>query len=158
MTNNYFYEVDLLWNEEKSGILSSGNLQNIEVNTHAQFVLGKRNKWTPEQIIAGAVSYSFMTTFLELAENLSLQIFSYKSNSLIKLQNIANKLEAKEILIRPIIQILNEKKLHKAKELIDRAEKECSIKNFLTLITEIHPHFEFLSGEEKLDANLLEIA
>ena len=150
MTSNYFCEVDLLWNLEKTGTLSSAGLEEINVISPTHFVYGKKNKWTPEHILAGALSSSFMNTFLEMAENNSLNIFSYKSNSLVKLQIKSGNVEVNEILIMPIIQILSEKYLYKAIELIELAEKKCPIKKLMKVSIQIHSRFEFLEIEKRI--------
>jgi organic hydroperoxide reductase OsmC/OhrA len=146
----YFYEVDLTWNSERTGTLSSLGLPEIEVVTPPEFLKGKKNKWTPEHMLAGAVSSCLMTTFLAIAENVQLDILGYKSHCFVKLERKGGKLEASEILIRPTIKLISDRELPKAIELIEKAERVCPIKNALNLVIEVHPQYEFLNRGEKI--------
>ena len=146
----YFYEVDLTWNSEGTGTLRSTGLPDIEVVTPPEFVKGKKDKWTPEHMLAGAVSSCLMTTFLSIADHSALTIIGYKSHCFVKLEQQNGKLEASEILIRPTITLISEGDLTKAVQVIEKAEQICPVKNALKLNTGIHPQFEFLSKGEKI--------
>ncbi|MDB5274555.1 MAG: osmotically inducible protein OsmC [Chitinophagaceae bacterium] len=146
----YFYEVDLVWNSERTGTLSSLGLPEIEVVTPPEFVKGQKNKWTPEHLLAGAVASCLMTNFLAIAEGFQLDIIAYKSHCFVKLERKEGKLEATEILIRPTVTLISDKELAKAIQLIEKAERSCPIKNALQLNINVHPQFEFLNSEEKI--------
>lgn len=146
----YFYEVDLSLDSERTGLLSSAGLPDLEVATPPEFFKGKKNKWTPEHMLAGAVTSCFMTTFIAMAEKAGLDILGYKSHCFIKMEIKDGKLKASEILIRPTIKLISDKELHKALELIEKAESTCPVKNALRLNTEIHPQFEFLNRGERI--------
>lgn len=148
----YFYEVDLSLNTERTGMLSSAGLPELEVATPPEFLKGKKNKWTPEHMLAGAVSSCFMTTYIAMAEKAGLDILGYKSHCFIKMEIKDSKLKASEILIRPTIKLISDHDLPRALELIENAEDACPVKNALRLNTEIHPHFEFLNRGERIKA------
>jgi organic hydroperoxide reductase OsmC/OhrA len=143
----YFYEVDLAWKSERTGTLSSLGKVNIEVATPNLFSKGDKGTWTPEHILAGAVSSSLMTNFLALAEGFQLDILGYKCHCFVKLEKKDGKLEASEMLIRPTIKLANNLDLPKAIELIEKADQSCPLKNVLKLRIEVHPQFEFLNRE-----------
>lgn len=146
----YFYEVDLVWNTERTGTLSSMGLPEMEVVTPPEFLKGKKNKWTPEHMMAGAVSSCFMSTFLAMAEGAKLDVLEYKSHCFIKLVKKDGQLEATEILIRPTIKLISDHDLAKTIQLIEKAEGVCPIKNALKLPVDILPQFEFLNRGERI--------
>ena len=148
--NEYFYEVDLVWSSASSGTLKSVGLPEIEIVAPPEFPRGKKNKWTPEHMLGGAVSSCLMTTFLSLAENSKLTIHSYKSQCFVKLEKKVEKYEATEILIRPTIKLASEKEVSKAFMIMEKAEKDCPVKNTLKISTEVHPQFEYLNRGEKV--------
>jgi organic hydroperoxide reductase OsmC/OhrA len=148
----YFYEVDLAWNSERNGTLSSMGLPELEVVTPPEFLKGKKNKWTPEHMLAGAVSSCFMNSFLAVAESARLDVLGYKSHCFVKLVQKAGQLEASEILIRPTIKLISDQDLPKALQLIEKTEGACPIKKALKLSVDIHPQFEFLNRGEKIKA------
>lgn len=68
------YEVNLQWNQDRKGTLSSPELpQKIEVVTPPDFYKGIPGFWSPEHLFVGAVVSCFMTTFLGIAENSKLE-------------------------------------------------------------------------------------
>lgn len=144
---DYFYEVDLAWKSDHTGILSSLALPNIEVVAPPQFVKGEKDKWTPEHLLAGAVSSSLMTIFFALAESFHLKIVGYKCHCFVKLEKKQGKLEASEMLIRPTITLANKLDLPKAIQLMEKADQSCPLKNALRLQVEVHPQFEFSDRE-----------
>ena len=150
----YFYEVDLAWKSERAGTLSSLGFPDIEVVTPPEFIKGEKNKWTPEHLLAGAVSSCLMTTFLAIAEVFQLNIIDYKCHCFIKLEKKQGKLEASEILLRPTIKLVSDQDLPKAIQLIEKADQSCPIKNSLRLPVAVHPMFDFLNKGEKVKNNL----
>lgn len=147
----YFYEVDLAWNSERTGTLSSLGLPEIEVVTPPEFTKGQKNKWTPEHMLAGAVSSCLMTNFLAIAEGYQLSIIAYRSHCFVKLEKKEGKLNATEILIRPTITLISDQELPKAIKLMEKADLTCPIKNALKLTVEVHPQFEFMNSEERVN-------
>ncbi|MBC7451237.1 MAG: OsmC family protein [Cytophagales bacterium] len=127
----YFYEVDLSWNSDRTGTLHALGLPEIEVLTPTEFVSGKKDTWTPEHMLAGAVSSSIMATFLAIADYSGLSLIDYKSHCFVKLIQKEGKLQATEILIRPTITLISEKDLAKAVQSIDQAENSCPVKEYI---------------------------
>jgi organic hydroperoxide reductase OsmC/OhrA len=143
----YFYEVDLLWNTERTGTLSSLGLPPIEVVTPPEFTKGQKNKWTPEHMLAGAVASCLMTNFLAIAEVYQLNILAYRSHCFVKLEKQEGKLNATEILIRPTVTVSSTQDASKAMKLMDKADQSCPIKNALKLVVEVHSKFEVANKE-----------
>ncbi|HRG17845.1 MAG TPA: hypothetical protein PLP39_02030 [Flavobacterium lutivivi] len=61
---NHIYSVNLKWESDRKGIMSSPELTTIiEVATPPEFEKGMPNVWSPEHLFTAAVISCFMTTF-----------------------------------------------------------------------------------------------
>jgi organic hydroperoxide reductase OsmC/OhrA len=142
----YFYEVDLTWESEKNGLINSHNLREIEIAS-PESPKDYKNKWTPEHLIAAALSSSYMTTFLSAAENSRLDIITYQSQCFVKLEKINGEHIPTEILLRPTIKLSSNQYMTKACKIVEEAEINCPIKNITTINISIHPEFSYLTKE-----------
>jgi organic hydroperoxide reductase OsmC/OhrA len=78
---SHLYNVNLKWNEGRIGEISSPELiSKIEVATPPQFPKGVEGIWSPEHLLTAAVNSCFMTTFLAIAENFSLEFIDFSSH------------------------------------------------------------------------------
>jgi organic hydroperoxide reductase OsmC/OhrA len=150
--SEYFYEVDLSWISEKTGLLASHGLPPLEVASPIESPKEKKNKWTPEHLLAASVSTCFMNTFLDIAQNFQLEVHGYQGQCFVKLENIHGKYILSEILLRPIIKLTNESTMIKGCKCVEAAEKVSSVKNALNINVEVHPQFEYLNKGEKIIA------
>lgn len=146
----YFYDVELIWKSEQEGLLNSHGMPSIEAVAPKESPREKKIKWTPEHLLAASVSSSFMATFIGVAENSNLQVYSYKSQCFLKLEKVNGKFVTSEILLRPIICIETELSHPTAYKCLEDAKRSCPIKNALRISVEVHPHFEFLIKEDKV--------
>ena len=149
----YFYEVELAWKSNQEGVLTSHGLEGIDIISPLEILGIKKSNWTPEHLLAGYISSCFMATFLELAKDLKLDILTYQSQCFVKLEMVKGKFVTKEILLRPIITLLDDKLLLKAYKCIEDAEGACPAKSILKIDIEVHPHFEYSKSETKAKAS-----
>ena len=131
---SHYYNVDINWNGERKGVMSSPELSrvvnsNIEVATPPEFPKGIPGIWSPEHLFTAAVSSCLMTTFLAIAENskLSFQNFSCKSKG--KLELVDGKYLMTEIILEPTVTIEDEKDKEKAERVLQKSEAACLISN-----------------------------
>ncbi|MBN2073880.1 MAG: OsmC family protein [Actinobacteria bacterium] len=136
----YVYKNSLEWEEERKGLLSSGEKPGFMVATPPEFK-GHPNIWSPEDLFVASVNACIMTTFFHYAERNKLQFLSYKSNAEGILQFVGNKFIFSEIKIVPLIVVGDSSDADKARELIGVSEKNClisnSIKSRVSIIPEI---------------------
>lgn len=144
--NPHYYNVDINWEKERKGIMSSPELKLsecdkdscIEVATPPEFPKGIPGIWSPEHLFTASVSSCLMTTFLAIAENSKLDFESFSCKSKGKLEQIDGKFQMSEIILEPVVTITNEKDRDKAERIIHKAEAAClitnSIKSTITLI------------------------
>jgi peroxiredoxin-like protein len=142
----HFYNVDVNWNTDRKGVLSSPELNHessvtIEVATPPEFAKGIAGIWTPEHLFTAAVSSCLMTTFLAIAENSKLDFQNFSCKSKGKLEQVDGKFMISEIILEPVVTIADEKDREKAERVLQKSEAAClisnSVKSKITMITTI---------------------
>jgi peroxiredoxin-like protein len=136
------YNVDLTWLSQRKGEISSPELdQIIEVATPPEFPKGMTGIWSPEHLFTAAVSSCFMTTFLAIAENSNLEFKGLSCPAEGILAKKDGKFAMTEVVLKPVVTILNEADREKAEKIMIKAERACLISNSITseitLITEV---------------------
>ena len=126
----YTYEVNLSWNEDRKGTVSSPVLsQSIEVATPPEFPKGIEGVWSPEHLFVAAVNACLMTTFLAIAENSKLEFIEFHSSAIGILDKVEGKFMMTEIYLRPTLTIQNPEQEEKALKVLNMSEKACLISN-----------------------------
>jgi peroxiredoxin-like protein len=133
----HFYNVDVSWKQDRKGILSSPELNisesadnnEIEVATPPEFPKGIPGIWSPEHLFTAAVSSCLMTTFLSIAENSKLEFTHFECKSKGKLEKVEGRFEMSEIILEPLVTIINESDREKAERILNKSEAACLISN-----------------------------
>jgi peroxiredoxin-like protein len=145
----HYYNVDVVWKQERKGMLSSPELNkpsaelnnSIEVATPPEFPKGMPGIWSPEHLFTAAVSSCLMTTFLAIAENSKLEFTNFSCHSKGKLQQVEGKFIMSEIILEPTVTITNEKDRERAERILQKSEAAClisnSVKSKITMIPKI---------------------
>lgn len=139
---NHVYNVNLRWNNDRKGTLSSPELPiSIEVATPPEFDKGMPNIWSPEHLFTASVVSCFMTTFLAIAEYSKFDFISFKCDS----EGILEKMEGKylmtKIILKPELVISNQGKIENAQRILEKSEKACLISNSIKTEVLVHPTF-----------------
>ncbi|PZR35422.1 MAG: osmotically inducible protein OsmC [Azospira oryzae] len=132
MADIHEYEVDLHWNSERKGTLSSPVLPvQIEVATPPEFPKGMKDIWTPEHLLVAAVNACLMSTFLAIAENSKLEFISFQSNAIGTIDHVEGKLSFTEITLRPKVELSSLQQEGRVRRILEMSEKACAISNSL---------------------------
>ncbi|SMO47654.1 OsmC family protein [Fodinibius sediminis] len=124
----YFYDVNISWQEGRQGTMSSPGLEEvIEVATPPEFEGGIPGKWSPEHLFVASVSSCLMTTFTAIAEFSKLAYESLNIKALGKMAKKEGRFMMTEITLEPELIITNEKLADKARRILEKAEKNCLI-------------------------------
>jgi len=124
------YEVNLQWNNDTKGTLSSPVLPNkIEVATPPEFPKGMEGIWTPEHLFVASINACLMATFLAITDNSKLEFISFQSNAVGKVEKIEGKYTVTEIIIKPLLVIPSTGSEEKMKRIFEMSEKACAISN-----------------------------
>jgi organic hydroperoxide reductase OsmC/OhrA len=130
MSNTHNYEVNLQWNHDTLGTVSSPLIANtIEVATPPEFAKGMAGVWTPEHLFVASVNACLMATFLAIADNSKLEFVSFKSNAIGKVEKIDNKFIVTEIVIEPRLVIPSGGNEERMKRVFEMSEKACAVSN-----------------------------
>lgn len=130
MNFSHTYNVNLVWNKDRQGTLTSPELnKQIEVATPPPFPKGMEGIWSPEHLFTAAVSSCIMTTFLAIAENSKLDYESLACNARGKLEQVDGKYAITEITVYPILTIYKDEEYGRAERVLQKAEAACLISN-----------------------------
>ena len=141
MENTHFYDVNIQWESDRKGMLSSSVLNNdLEVATPPEFPKGMAGIWSPEHLLVAAVNSCLMTTFLSIAESSGLEFLKFNSKANGKLEIIDGKYIISEITLEPEIIISDESKKERAERILQKAESACLISNSIKSKIIFKPH------------------
>ena len=130
METVHYYNVDLNWQADRKGMMSSPVLQStIEVATPPEFPKGMSGIWSPEHLLVAAVNSCLMTTFLAIAENSKFNFNKFESNASGKLERVDNKFMISEITLSPVLTIHEENDRDRALRILEKSEAACLISN-----------------------------
>lgn len=137
------YEVNLQWNSERKGTLSSPVLPiQIEVATPPDFPKGIKDIWTPEHLFIAAVNSCLMATFLAIAENSKFIFISFECNAVGIVEKTNNKLAVTEITLKPKIVIESTEHEEQLKKILEMSKRECLITNSVVTKINLEPIIE----------------
>ncbi len=146
MADMHEYEVDLRWNSERKGTLSSPVLpMQIEVATPPEFPKGMKDIWTPEHLLVAAVNSCLMSTFLAIAENSKVEFISFQSNAIGTIDKVDGKLSFTEITLRPKVELSSLLQEGRVKRMLEMSEKACAISNSLKTRIILEPSITVVS-------------
>ncbi len=127
----YFYETHIYWKGRRRGLIEVAELPPVTTSTPPEFH-GEPGYWTPEHLLVAALESCLMTTFLAIAEKSRLEVVSYRSSALAKLESVdGGGLGFTRILVRPIVKLHNDQDREKARRVLDKAEKSCLVSRAL---------------------------
>ncbi len=130
MNNTHYYDVDLNWEKDRMGVMSSPVLNNdIEVATPPEFPKGMAGIWSPEHLLVAAVNSCLMTTFLAVAENSKLNFSSFTTRATGKLEKTPEGYMITEVILYPKLAIEKEEDRQRAERILQKSEAACLISN-----------------------------
>jgi len=129
MDDDHYYKINVKWDKERIGTLSSESLPQIRVATPPEFAKGVPGIWSPEHLLVSSVTVCLMTTFLAIAENSSLPFKSFDCEADGKVEKVDGKWMMSEIELKPRVEITDEKYREKTLRIIEKSEKACLISN-----------------------------
>ncbi len=130
MAQEHFYDVSVRWDGDRKGTMRSRVLDEaVEVATPPEFPKGMPGIWSPEHLFVAAIESCLMTTFLAIAENSKLAFESFKSNAVGKLEIVDGKYMMSEVVLSPVVEILNEADRERAERVLAKSDAACLISN-----------------------------
>lgn len=130
MENTHQYEVNLQWNIDRQGTISSPVLpKQIEVATPPEFPKGIAGIWSPEHLFVAAVNSCVMTTFLAIAENSKVEFISYECNAVGKIEQVEGKYKVTEVILKPRLKVSASYNEERMIRILEKSEKACLVSN-----------------------------
>ncbi len=134
----YIYHTAVKWTEQRKGVISCEGKPDVEVATPPEFK-GHEGIWSPEDLFVASANICLMTTFLAVAERAGLAFSAYESAAEGRLELVEGKFQFTTITIRPSITLKSGEDAGKAKELIEKAERNCLISNSMKAAVIVGP-------------------
>ena len=137
MEEKYCYTTEVEWTGERHGDLRAPVLPPLHVGAPPEFK-GHDGVWTPEHLFVASVNSCFMTTFLAIAENSKLDIVSFKTGAIGKLEKLTDRgFAMTEVTLHPTLVIRNARDFERANRILEKAEKHCLISNSIKSETKL---------------------
>jgi peroxiredoxin-like protein len=156
MTPTHYYEIALDWQADRKGILSSTALNDtIEVATPPEFPQGMARIWSPEHLFVATINSCFMTTFLAIAENSSLEFVHFHSKAVGKLEQVNGKYMISEVTLFPIVTILHDFDATKVERILKKSEDNCLVSNSVRSKISVKPEIKI--GSEAMTQKVLHV-
>jgi peroxiredoxin-like protein len=158
MEETHQYQVVAWWTSGRTGIAKSRSAQNaIHFTAPAEFG-GLEGRWTPEDLLLGALASCYTTTFRALAEH---SRFEYADLE-VEVQGIVHKADSgyrfSEIIIRPNLTISSEAGLERALLLLQKADALCLVARTLSIHQTFESRVQVTSRFQRRDRHMLPAA
>jgi peroxiredoxin-like protein len=114
----------------------------LEVSPPPEFH-GQQHTWTPEHLLVASVDACYMATFTAIAEASKLDVISFTSNAIGKLEKVERGYEITEIILKPRLVIKYEYDTERAERILEKAKRNCFISNSLKASVKLEPTIEF---------------
>jgi len=140
------YEATVTWTSAKEGELHAGGNPGIGVGTPPEFG-GPHDKWSPEQLLTGAVTTCLMTTALYMLEKARVEFGSYTSSATGTMDKTREGLAFTDVHVKIDVTVAREDDVDKARESVLRAEKACPISRALRCPVRVDIHISHQTRE-----------
>lgn len=127
------FRVVAWWSSGRSGIAQSNSAPNTIHFASPPALGGMDGRWTPEDLLLGAVASSFTTTFRTLAENAKFEHTDLEVEVEGVLKNGATGYSFAEISIRANLMIPDEAERARAVKLLNTAKSFCLVSRALSI-------------------------
>ena len=135
------HKVVVTWDDEKKAFLCSLGEKTIEIAASPE---SKKHEgiWTPEELFIASVEGFLKDAFVKYAKRNNFDFLSYESKAEGTIGKIGDRLMFSEIKLKPKIAVSSNGQIGKAKELINLAEKNCFMSNFITAKITVTPEIK----------------
>ncbi|HSB11200.1 MAG TPA: OsmC family protein [Blastocatellia bacterium] len=144
MENIHYYDTEVGWLGKRMGYLrSSADLPILEVASPPEFQ-GQPHTWTPEHLFVASLNSCYMATFIAIAELSKLDVVSFTSQAVGKLEKIERPgYRITEIVLKPKLVIKHARDAERAQRILEKAERNCFISNSIITAVKLQPEISF---------------
>jgi len=126
-------------------VVSSGVSRSIAFSAPPEF-MGQPGVWTPEDFFVAAVVSCYVSTFSSMADLSRFSFVSLEVEAEGRLEKVNGAWRFVQVLLRPNLQIENEKDRDRAIRLLEKAEKGCLVARSISAQT-IVEHFAVVASQ-----------
>jgi organic hydroperoxide reductase OsmC/OhrA len=132
----YPYDTNLIWNEEKKGILKSKGKPDVNVACPPEFG-GHPGIWAPGDLFVGSIEVCLMTTFLWHANRKNLKMNNYLSNAQGIVEQVDGIPRFSSVTVKIKVDVESEIDKKNAEIIIKKIKHGCLISNSIDINLEI---------------------
>jgi organic hydroperoxide reductase OsmC/OhrA len=136
------FRVVAWWASARTGIAKSNSAPNAIHFTSPPAFGGLEGRWTPEDLLLGAVASCYTTTFQTLAEYSKFEYTDLQVETEAVLSKRKKGYGIAEIAIRPRLTISSEPLRRRALDLLDKTETLCLVSRALAVALIFEPKIE----------------
>jgi peroxiredoxin-like protein len=145
------YRVVAWWSSGKTGLAKSNSAPNAIHFTAPPEFGGLEGRWTPEDLLLGAVASCYTTTFRALAEYSKLAYADLEVEVEGMIRKAESGYEFAGIVIRPNLTIASEEEQTRALRLLQKAKAVCLVSRALSVEQSFEPRVQV--GEPRVELN-----
>ncbi|OQW32697.1 MAG: osmotically inducible protein OsmC [Nitrospira sp. SG-bin1] len=134
----YLYQTAVKRTEQRKGIISCAGKPDVQVATPPEFK-GHEDMWSPEDLFVASANVCLMTMFLAMAERAGLAFSAYESTAEGRLELVEGKFRFTTITIKPSLALKSGSDAVKAREPIEKAERNCLISDSMKATVTVEP-------------------
>jgi organic hydroperoxide reductase OsmC/OhrA len=121
------YHTSVTWDSEQHrGSSTAEDRPAVRVSCPPDFG-GSEDSWSAQHLFAASVNVCVMTTFTHLAERVGLPILDYRSDATAVATFVGDGYEFTRLVVRPRIEVADDRKAHRARRLAQVAGRTCMI-------------------------------
>jgi len=152
--HQYYFQVQLNWQEGRKGILTANDVKDvIRVATPPEFSGGVPDMWSPEHLFLSSLSSSFMTTYLAFAEKRKLAIIHFECSTIGQIALVDGHLEFTTVNLYPKIYVETQEEIVIANDVLTKTYKHCIIAN--SIKPHLVHHGQVLLNRHRMDINAI---
>jgi peroxiredoxin-like protein len=142
MQESYKHQVVAWWSSGLTGLAKSNSAPNsIHFAAPAQFG-GLEGRWTPEDLLLGAIASCFTTTFRVVAEHSKWEYLDLQVEASGTVEKADSGYQFTQIVVRPVLKISGETERERALHLLQKANSLCLVSRALAVALAFEPLVE----------------
>jgi organic hydroperoxide reductase OsmC/OhrA len=141
------YRVLARWSSEKSGLVTSESASTVIHFTAPPRFGGVEDRWTPEDLLLGAIAGCYTTTFCALAEYSKLKYLDLSVEVRGTLSKMDRGYGFGDIAIHPKLTIMDGEEQQRAFRILQKAAGACLVSRLLSVEPAFEPQVRVLGSQ-----------
>lgn len=142
------YHVTARWSSGKSGLVQSDSAPNVIPFTAPPRFGGLEGRWTPEDLLLGAIASCYTATFCALAESSKLKYVDLDVEARGNLRRVDSGYSFTEIAICPRLTIVDGEEEQRALRLLQKAKAACLVSRLLSVEPAFEPQLQLAGSRD----------